>query len=214
MHLVDGKYSINWEDLESRISVDTHSLILCNPQNPTGNYWSEEDLLRLGRMCLEHRIVVLADEIHCDFVMKGQTYTPFASLPDKDVVNNSLTFKAASKTFSLAAMKNAWFFSTNPDYLQRVRVHHRPNSCIPPHATRRSGRRLQRAAPARYRPARENLFVECAVEAPARDEGDQTSCPLPEGHEPLSRNRSTSAVVSSQLATSISSRFVPAAVKE
>jgi cystathionine beta-lyase len=68
---------------------------------------------------------VLADEIHCDFVMKGQKYTPFASLPDKAVVDNSITFKAASKTFSLAAMKSAWFFSTNPDILERVKKNHR-----------------------------------------------------------------------------------------
>jgi len=74
---------------------------------------------------LRHRTVVLADEIHCDFVMKGQTYTPFANLPDKDIVNNSLTFKAASKTFSLAAMKAAWFFSTNEDFLNRVKENHR-----------------------------------------------------------------------------------------
>ena len=84
--------------------------------------------MRLGEMCLRHRVVVLSDEIHCDFVMKGQKYTPFASLPDKDIVNNSLTFKAASKTFSLAAMKTAWFFSTNPDYLARVKENHRPTS--------------------------------------------------------------------------------------
>jgi cystathionine beta-lyase len=79
----------------------------------------------MGEICLEHNVVVLADEIHCDFVMKGQTYTPFASLPNRDIVNNSLTFKALSKTFSLAAMKTAWFFSTNDDYLTRVQMNHR-----------------------------------------------------------------------------------------
>lgn len=125
MKLANGRYSIDFDDFVSRISPETNVFILCNPQNPTGNCWSKEDLMRLGKICLEHRIVVLADEIHCDFVMKGQKYTPFASLPDKDIVNNSLTFKAASKTFSLAAMKSAWFFSTNPDYLARVKANHR-----------------------------------------------------------------------------------------
>jgi len=123
--LDNGRYSIDWDDLESKIGLDTNALILCNPQNPTGNCWSEEDLLRLGRLCLERRVVVLADEIHCDFVMKGQQYVPFASLPDKDVVDNSVTFKAISKTFSLAAMKSAYFFSTNPEYLAKVDTSHR-----------------------------------------------------------------------------------------
>ncbi len=125
MKLVNGRYAIDFEDLESRIDHDTHTLILCNPQNPTGNCWSAEDLTRLGELCLERRVIVLSDEIHCDFVMKGQTFTPFSSLPNKDIVNNSLTFKASSKTFSLAAMKSAWFYSTNPDLLERVRANHR-----------------------------------------------------------------------------------------
>jgi cystathionine beta-lyase len=125
MKVVNGRYSIDFDDFESRISHDTNTFILCNPQNPTGNCWSAEDLTRIGEICLRRRVIVLADEIHCDFVMKGQKYTPFASLPNRDIVNNSLTFKAASKTFSLAAMKNAWFFSTNPDLLARVKVNHR-----------------------------------------------------------------------------------------
>jgi cystathionine beta-lyase len=125
MKLVNGRYSIDFEDLERRISHETNTLILCNPQNPTGNCWSPEDLMRIGEICLRRRVVVLADEIHCDFVTKGNKYTPFASLPNKDVVNNSLTFKAASKSFSLAAMKHAWFFSTNPDYLARVKANNK-----------------------------------------------------------------------------------------
>jgi len=121
MNLVDGRYSIDFEDFERR-ARRTNVFILCNPQNPTGNCWSPEDLTRMGEICLSHRVVVLADEIHCDFVRSGQKYTPFASLPNRDIVDNSLTFKAASKTFSLAAMKAAWYFSTNPDYLARVRA--------------------------------------------------------------------------------------------
>jgi cystathionine beta-lyase len=125
LKLVDGKYSIDFEDFERRISHDTNVFILCNPQNPTGNVWSPEDLMRLGEICLRRRVIVLADEIHCDFVSKGQKYTPFASLPNKAVVNNSLTFKAASKSFGLAAMKCAWFFSDNMDYLNRVKAMNR-----------------------------------------------------------------------------------------
>ena len=121
---VNGRYAIDFDDFERRASR-VNVFILCNPQNPTGNCWSAEDLTRMGEICLRHRVVVLADEIHCDFVLAGQKYTPFASLPNKEIVDNSLTFKAASKTFSLAAMKAAWFFSTNPDYLERVRPFNR-----------------------------------------------------------------------------------------
>ena len=120
MQLVDGRYRIDWDDFERR-ATRASAFILCNPQNPTGNCWSEEDLLRMGEICLRHRVIVLADEVHCDFVTAGNRYTPFASLPDREIVNNSLTFKGASKSFSLAAMKAAWYFSTNPDLLARAR---------------------------------------------------------------------------------------------
>jgi cysteine-S-conjugate beta-lyase len=124
MRLVDGRYAIDFADFERRISHDTNVFLLCNPHNPTGNVWSADDLLRLGEICLRRRVVVLADEIHCDFVNKGQKYTPFASLPSKAVVNNSITFKAASKSFGLAAHKVAWFYSTNDDYMKRVTANH------------------------------------------------------------------------------------------
>jgi len=122
---VNGRYSIDFDEFEHHISHDTNAYILCNPQNPTGNAWSQADLMKIGEICLRRRVVVLADEIHCDFVTKGQKYTPFASLPDKAIVNNSITFKAASKSFGLAAMKCAWFFSDNADYLARVKAMNR-----------------------------------------------------------------------------------------
>ena len=125
MKFVNGKFEMDFDDFERRISLDTHSFILCNPQNPTGNCWSEADLLRIGEICLKHRVVVLADEIHCDWVSKGQKYTPFASLPNKAVVDNSITFKAASKSFGLAAHKVAWYYSTNAALMDRVAYHHR-----------------------------------------------------------------------------------------
>jgi cystathionine beta-lyase len=118
---------MDFDAFEKQISVDTNSFILCNPQNPTGNCWSAADLTRIGEICLKHRVVVLADEIHCDFVAKGQKYTPFASLPNKAIVDNSITYKAASKSFGLAAHKLAWFYSTNKDFLDRIKVQHRPD---------------------------------------------------------------------------------------
>jgi cystathionine beta-lyase len=121
----DGRYVMDLEGLERTISQDTHSLILCNPQNPTGNVWSKDDLMAVGEICLRRRVVVLADEIHCDFVHAGNKYTPFATLPNEAVVRNSVTFKSASKSFNLVGTKCAYFFSTNPEYLARIRAWHR-----------------------------------------------------------------------------------------
>ena len=76
LKLEGGRYHMDFEDLERRIDHDTHALILCNPHNPTGNVWSRANLMTLGEICTRRRVVVLSDEIHCDFVTAGQTYNP------------------------------------------------------------------------------------------------------------------------------------------
>ncbi|MGH9141746.1 MAG: aminotransferase class I/II-fold pyridoxal phosphate-dependent enzyme, partial [Vicinamibacterales bacterium] len=92
MKLVNGRYEIDWADFERRMTPDVKVSILCNPHNPAGRAWSREELTRYGQLCKKHNIIVLSDEIHCDFISKGQKYVPFATL-DKDIVDNSITFK-------------------------------------------------------------------------------------------------------------------------
>ena len=87
----NDRYEINWEDLEAKMTSDIRAMIVCIPQNPTGNVWTEDELLRVGRLCLDHEIVVLSDEIHSDVIRAGHKYIPFASLPDEAVVNNSIS---------------------------------------------------------------------------------------------------------------------------
>jgi len=125
MVIKNGRYEIDWEDLESKMTSDVRAMIVCNPQNPTGNVWTAEELTRIGRLCLEHNIVVLSDEIHSDVVRDGHKYVPFASLRDQAVVNNSVSFNAVSKTFNLAGMKNAYYYSKSPTMLDRVNQFHR-----------------------------------------------------------------------------------------
>ena len=120
LQLVNGRYVIDFDDFERRIDHDVHAFILCNPHNPTGNVWSREDLTRLGEICTRRRVVVLADEIHCDFVTAGYTYTPYATLDDEEIVRNSITYKSVSKSFNLSAMRCAYMFSGNREYLDRV----------------------------------------------------------------------------------------------
>jgi cystathionine beta-lyase len=125
MKLVNGRWEIDWVDFENRITPDTKVSILCNPQNPVGRAWTREELTRYGEICLRHKVLVLSDEIHCDFVTKGQKFIPFASLDNKDVVNNSITYMSASKAFSLAGMKAAWYFSTNPEVFKATNFYNR-----------------------------------------------------------------------------------------
>lgn len=105
--LEDGRYRFDPQTFERAIRDDTRMFILSNPHNPTGNVWSEDDLRAMGEICLRHDILVIADEIHQDFVLSPERrHIPFASL-DARFAARSITCTSASKTFNLAGLQCA-----------------------------------------------------------------------------------------------------------
>ncbi|MBO4535251.1 MAG: aminotransferase class I/II-fold pyridoxal phosphate-dependent enzyme, partial [Clostridia bacterium] len=109
----DGAYSVDWEALEKVLAHPlTTMMIVCNPHNPTGHVWSEEELERIGFLCARHDVKVLADEIHCDLTLPGVDYHPFGEVcgnPD-----NMITCVSTSKAFNLAGLQAAAVIVPNP----------------------------------------------------------------------------------------------------
>lgn len=99
-----GRYSIDFAGLEALASEsDVAMLILSSPHNPVGRVWTPEELRRLGEICLEHHVLVVADEIHGDLIYPGQRFTPYAALGD-EFAQNAIICTAPSKTFNLAGL--------------------------------------------------------------------------------------------------------------
>jgi cystathionine beta-lyase len=111
----NGHYRIDFDDFEKRISDEKVKIfILCSPHNPVGRVWSPEELLRMGELALKHNVVVVSDEIHCDFVFPGHKHTIFSSIGEA-FAQNSIICTAPSKTFNLAGLHNANTFIPNAD---------------------------------------------------------------------------------------------------
>lgn len=108
----DNRYHIDFADFENKIIEEKISLFfLCSPHNPVGRVWTEEELVRLGDICLKHHVTVISDEIHADFVFKGKHHV-FAGLKEayKDI---TITCTSPSKTFNLAGMMISNIFIPN-----------------------------------------------------------------------------------------------------
>lgn len=121
-HLVyaDGSYTIDFDDFERHASdPKVKAFLLCNPHNPAGRVWSEAELRRMGDICIRHGVFVIADEIHCDIVMPGYRYTPFASLSD-DFLRHSATCTAPTKTFNIAGTQIANITAADDDVRRRI----------------------------------------------------------------------------------------------
>lgn len=103
----DNTYSIDFEDLECKASdPKVKAMILCNPHNPAGRVWNRDELIRIGEICIRHDVVVIADEIHCEFVMPGYEYTPFASISE-EFSRHSVSCVSPSKAFNIAGLQIA-----------------------------------------------------------------------------------------------------------
>ena len=108
-HLVykNNTYVVDWDDFERKCADSrVRIFLLCNPHNPAGRVWKKEELQRMGEICQKHDVFVISDEIHCDLVMPGNEYTPFASLSD-GFLKNSATCVAPTKAFNIAGLQIA-----------------------------------------------------------------------------------------------------------
>lgn len=126
----DFGFSLDFEDFEQKIvDNDVKAFILCNPHNPSGRVWSENELIKLARICYEHHVWILSDDIHSDLIMPGYNYQPIAKIfPKCD--DQVITFKSISKTFNLAGLQIAYYISTNHEILEKME-HVKAESFIP-----------------------------------------------------------------------------------
>ena len=116
----DNTFSIDYEDLERRaVDPKTTLMLLCNPHNPSGRVWTREELRRIGDICIKNNVVVVADEIHCELVHPGFTYTPFASVSE-EFQKHSVTCVAPSKAFNIAGLQIANIIVENDKWRQRI----------------------------------------------------------------------------------------------
>lgn len=100
-------YRIDFEDLERKTAdPNVKLLLLCNPHNPAGRVWTRNELIRIGEICQQNKVTVISDEIHCELVFPGHTYTPFASISENHLWH-SVTCLSPSKAFNLAGLQIA-----------------------------------------------------------------------------------------------------------
>jgi cysteine-S-conjugate beta-lyase len=100
----DGQYFLDLDAFQAAINGRTRILMLCNPQNPTGRVFSQEELVRMAEICLKNEIVICSDEIHSDLVYTGHQHIPIAML-DPEIAAKTITLLAPSKTFNIAGLE-------------------------------------------------------------------------------------------------------------
>jgi len=125
----DGYYHIDFADFEKKAKDEkTKMFILCNPHNPTGRIFNQEELRKLSDICAANDVLIVADEIHGDLVRQNQTFTPIAKVVEN--ADHIISFTAINKTFNLAGLHCTNVIITNPKHRKnftRVMGNHLPS---------------------------------------------------------------------------------------
>ena len=110
-----GRYHMDLADLERKASDPrTRMIYLCNPHNPVGRVWTEDELRMLGDICIQHNVLVVADEIYADITFSGHDYTPFASL-GPSYAEHCIVCLSPAKAFNIASCCSAFTVIANSE---------------------------------------------------------------------------------------------------
>lgn len=109
----NGRYRIDFDAMRRDIK-GCKIFVLCNPHNPGGRRWSNEELTTMAEICAEEGTLVLSDEIHADMTYPPARHLPFAASCEK-ARSNSITFMAPSKTFNMPGVVSSQIIIFNEE---------------------------------------------------------------------------------------------------
>ena len=116
----NGRYTLDFADFEKKIvENDVKAFILCSPHNPTCRVWTKEELRQIGAICQKHNVIVISDEIHCDFAFPEHPHTPFVKACP-EMMDRTIICTAPSKSFNLAGLQVSNIFV--PDQMLREQM--------------------------------------------------------------------------------------------
>lgn len=117
----NGRYEMNLEEFEKQVVQERVKLfLLCSPHNPVGRVWSREELLAVGEICMRHGVLVISDEIHCDFTYPGHKHIPYAAVSEA-FGENAVVCTSPSKSFNLAGLQVSNIFVPNEMLRKRLK---------------------------------------------------------------------------------------------
>jgi len=99
------------EDFEALIGPNTRAIMICNPGNPTGYLYSLEELEKLRKICLQHDIYLIADEVYREFAYDGARHYSILTL--EGLEEHAIVVDSVSKRYSMCGARIGCLISRN-----------------------------------------------------------------------------------------------------
>ena len=118
--LVDGRYELDLDDAQSRLSGDEKIMLWCSPQNPSGRVWTDDELRAVAAFAEKNELLLVSDEIHHDLVYPDANYIPTA-VAAPEALPRLVVLTAASKTFNIAGQRTGNMIIPDPVLREKMR---------------------------------------------------------------------------------------------
>ena len=103
------------EDFEKLITPKTKAILICNPGNPTGYLYSEEEINKLKEIVLKHDLFLIADEVYREFTYDGVTHNSVMTL--EGLEQNAIMIDSVSKRYSMCGARIGCIVSKNEEFI-------------------------------------------------------------------------------------------------
>lgn len=114
----DGFALPSVEDFEKAISDKTKAILICNPNNPTGYLYSQEELYRLRDIVRDHDLYLLADEVYREFRYTDAPYISALNL--EGIEDNVIVIDSVSKRYSECGTRIGMIVSHNAEVMKTI----------------------------------------------------------------------------------------------
>ena len=99
----ENEFRLTAEELKAAITEKTKVLIFPFPNNPTGAIMREEHMTEIAKLCIEHDLIVLSDEIYSELTYGNRPHVSIASLPD--MWERTIVINGFSKTYAMTGWR-------------------------------------------------------------------------------------------------------------
>ncbi|MCG8410105.1 MAG: pyridoxal phosphate-dependent aminotransferase [Bacteroidales bacterium] len=117
------------EEFEKLITPKTKGIVICNPNNPTGYLYSEEELQQLKTIIEKHDLYLYSDEVYREFCYDGNTH--FSAMNLKGIENNVIMMDSVSKRYSMCGVRVGALITKNKDVINAAMKFAQARLCPP-----------------------------------------------------------------------------------
>ncbi|MBM7541419.1 MalY/PatB family protein [Amphibacillus cookii] len=115
----NGRYTIDYDDLEAKFRSGVKAFILCSPHNPVGRVWTKTELANIISLAKRYHVLIISDEIHADLIYNDAQHVPIGSI-DQTIEDQLITCFSPTKTFNLAGLQVSYAVIANKQLRQDI----------------------------------------------------------------------------------------------